>query len=98
MTNDRPASPTDAFVLRLDLRHIAPPMHRRMVFRAFDGLAVGSELIVVADDDPRPACVELRRRCPGAYNAQVIEAGPITWTVRIAKAAECVDGEGGAVG
>lgn len=73
----------------LDVHAIAPPLRRRLIYRAFDGLPVGAVLELISDRDPLPLLAELEASCAGAFELHTIESGPSAWRVRLRKLGRC---------
>ena len=72
-----------AHTQQLDLRTVAPADRQAKTFAAFDLLAPGQVLVLVADKAPRELLHAFEATRPGAYNWSPLEGGPERWRVRV---------------
>ena len=80
------AAATDAAVL--DVRALACSDRHATIFQTFQSLSPGQSLLLVNDHDPRPLRGHFDLRYPGQYAWTYVEAGPMTWAVRIHREAD----------
>ncbi|MCE4554660.1 DUF2249 domain-containing protein [Roseateles cellulosilyticus] len=71
----------------LDLRDLAPRERHPLVFSTFRRLASSQALELVNDHDPSPLREQLAVLWPGRFSWDVLENGPLSWSVRITKLA-----------
>ncbi len=71
----------------LDLRDLAPRERHPLVFSTFRRLASSQALELVNDHDPSPLREQLAALWPGRFSWDVLENGPLSWSVRITKLA-----------
>lgn len=69
----------------LDVRTIPHAIRHATVFGAFEAIAPGSSLVLVAPHLPRPLLAQLAERAP--IDTEVLVDGPEAWTVRITRRA-----------
>ncbi|MBB5205020.1 uncharacterized protein (DUF2249 family) [Inhella inkyongensis] len=69
----------------LDLRSAPARERHRPVFTAFDGLKLGATMELTDARDLRSLRALLDAARPGAFDWSVMEDGPSTWSVRVAK-------------
>lgn len=67
----------------LDVRSIPPVIRHGAVFGAFDALAAGGSLVLIAPHEPRPLLAQLAER--GLGGVETLVAGPDAWHVRLTK-------------
>ncbi|MBO3085656.1 DUF2249 domain-containing protein [Cellulomonas fengjieae] len=67
----------------LDVRTIPHAIRHGAVFGAFDAVAPGSSMVLVAPHLPRPLIAQLQDR--GPIDVEVLVDGPDAWRVRLAK-------------
>lgn len=71
----------------LDARAIPHAVRHGAVFGAFDALAPGSAMQVVASHDPVPLLAQLRERTAGGVEVEYLQRGPQQWTLRLRRPA-----------
>jgi uncharacterized protein (DUF2249 family) len=71
----------------IDVRDMVPRERHPLIFRTFDGLAAGEEMLLVNDHDPKPLYYQLMAERTGQFAWEYLEEGPETWQVRITKQA-----------
>ena len=69
----------------LDVRDIPHAIRHATVFGAFDAIAPGSSLVLIAPHDPLPLLRQLDRRSPGQLDVTYLERGPVRWRLDIAR-------------
>ena len=74
-------------VTELDIRPVTPREKHPTIFRTFDGLDVGSTLLLINDHDPKPLYYQFNFERPGKFEWEYIEEGPVTWKVHIKRTA-----------
>ena len=76
----------------VDVRSVAPRDRHPLIFRTFDGLAVGKAMLLVNDHDPKPLYYQFVVEHPGEVDWEYLEQGPEVWRVRITRTAEPAKG------
>ncbi len=71
----------------VDVRDMVPRERHPLIFRTFDGLPVGSALMLVNDHDPKPLFYQMQAERPGQIAWEPQEEGPERWVIRIARVA-----------
>jgi uncharacterized protein (DUF2249 family) len=66
-----------------DLRSLAPPQRHQLAFQCFDTLATGEFFDLINDHEPRGLLAQFLQQRPAAFDWQVLEAGPVTWRIRV---------------
>jgi uncharacterized protein (DUF2249 family) len=69
----------------LDVRAIPHAIRHATVFGAFEAIAPGASLVIVAPHLPRPMLAQLAERAP--IEVEVLVDGPEAWHVRITRLA-----------
>lgn len=69
----------------LDVRPIPHAIRHATVLGAFDAIAPGQSLVIIAPHLPRPLLAQLAERAP--IDTEVLVDGPDAWTVRITRRA-----------
>jgi len=69
----------------LDVRAVPHAIRHATVFGAFDAIAPGKALVLVAPHLPRPLLAQLAERAP--IDTEVLVDGPDAWTVRVTRRA-----------
>ena len=82
MTQSTTPQPTSS-AIELDARIIPPREKHPTIFRTFDGLKSGQDMILVNDHDPRPLRYQLAAERPDSFDWTYLEEGPSVWRVRI---------------
>lgn len=67
----------------LDVRQIPHAIRHATVFGAFDAIAPGGSLVIVAPHAPRPLLAQLAERAP--VDVEYLVEGPDDWHVRITR-------------
>ena len=67
----------------LDARALPPPRQHPEIFRTFDALAPGEAFILLNDYEPKPLLYQFQVERPGAFDWNVLEAGPERFRVEI---------------
>ncbi|WP_163276049.1 DUF2249 domain-containing protein [Cellulomonas iranensis] len=70
----------------LDVRTIPHAIRHATVFGAFDAIAPGAALVIVAPHAPRPLLAQLADRAP--IDVEYLVEGPEAWHVRITRHAQ----------
>ena len=70
----------------LDVRPIPHAIRHATVFGAFEAIAPGDALVIVAPHLPRPLLAQLAERAP--IDVEVLVDGPEAWHVRITRLVE----------
>lgn len=71
--------------LELDVRPIPPREKHPAIFRTFDSLVVGQEMVIINDHDPRPLRYQFQAERPERFDWTYEEQGPEVWRVRISR-------------
>jgi uncharacterized protein (DUF2249 family) len=71
----------------VDVRQIVPRERHPLIFKTFDGLALGGSLILVNDHDPRPLQYQFMHERPNQFAWAYLEEGPEVWRVKIERVA-----------
>ncbi|MGB3304203.1 MAG: DUF2249 domain-containing protein [Gordonia sp. (in: high G+C Gram-positive bacteria)] len=69
----------------LDVRQIPHAIRHATVFGAFDAVADGESMILVAHHDPVPLLHQLADRSGGHIQVEYLEQGPEAWRLRLSK-------------
>lgn len=69
----------------VDVRPVAPRDRHPLIFSTFDGLEAGDAMELVNDHDPQPLFRQFLAERHGQFSWDVVERGPDTWRVRIAR-------------
>ena len=72
-------------VPELDVRTVPHALRRAAVFAAFDAVAPGACLDLVAPYEPVPLLWQLRDRVDGALHVTYLDRGPQAWRVRLTR-------------
>jgi uncharacterized protein (DUF2249 family) len=83
-TSPRQTSPNDG-VPELDVRTVPHAIRRATVYGAFDAIAPGASMDLVAPHDPVPLLWQLRDRAQGALHVTYLDRGPQAWRVRLTR-------------
>jgi uncharacterized protein (DUF2249 family) len=75
----------DADVPVLDVRSVPHAIRHATVFGAFDAVADGGSLVLVAPHDPLPLLRQLAARAGGALAVDYEERGPDAWRLRLTR-------------
>jgi uncharacterized protein (DUF2249 family) len=63
-----------------------PPREKHpTIFRTFDELNSGEDMLIVNDHDPRPLLYQFMMERPEQFEWQYLEEGPEVWKVAISK-------------
>lgn len=76
---------TEATVVTLDVRDMAPRDRHPMIFARLDALKPGDILRLVNDHDPAPLRYQLLAERPDMFNWEPEKQGPDEWIIRIRK-------------
>lgn len=71
----------------VDVRTIIPRERHPLIFKTFDGLAVGDSFELVNDHDPKPLYYQLTAERPGQLSWTYLQQGPEVWRVQVGRAA-----------
>ena len=71
--------------LELDVRPIPPREKHPTIFRTFDALTPGQEMVIINDHDPRPLRYQFQAERPDRFDWAYEEEGPEVWRVRITR-------------
>ena len=71
--------------VELDVRPIPPREKHPTIFRTFDSLAAGQEMVIINDHDPRPLRYQFQAERPESFEWSYEEEGPEVWRVRISR-------------
>ncbi|MFZ2172690.1 MAG: DUF2249 domain-containing protein, partial [Rhodococcus sp. (in: high G+C Gram-positive bacteria)] len=74
---------TDAPVL--DVREVPHAIRHATVFGAFDSVAPGSSLVLIAHHDPVPLLRQLTERAAGKLGVDYEQRGPEAWRLRLTR-------------
>ena len=69
----------------LDVRPLPAPRRHQLIFETLDQLGVGQAITLVNDHDPLPLRYQLEATRGLGYSWDYLEAGPVTWRVRIGR-------------
>lgn len=71
------------YATTVDARVLPVPQKHPTIFRAFDGLAVGTSMLLVNDHDPKPLYYTFAAERAGEFEWRYLETGPEVWQVEI---------------
>ncbi len=71
--------------MELNVTAIAPRDRHPLIFRTFDGLKRGEDLVLINDHDPKPLYYSFLHEREGRFDWEYLEQGPDQWKVRITK-------------
>ncbi len=71
------------YATTVDARVLPVPQKHPTIFRAFDGLAVGTSMLLVNDHDPKPLYYTFAAERAGEFDWRYLETGPEVWQVEI---------------
>ena len=71
------------YAVTVDARVLPVPQKHPTIFRAFDGLAVGTSMLLVNDHDPKPLYYTFAAERAGEFDWRYLETGPEVWQVEI---------------
>jgi uncharacterized protein (DUF2249 family) len=63
----------------------APREKHPTIFKTFDELKVGEDMLIVNDHDPRPLLYQFMMERPEQFEWNYLEEGPEVWKVAISK-------------
>jgi uncharacterized protein (DUF2249 family) len=69
----------------LDVTTIAPKDRHPLIFKTFDELKNGGDLILTNDHDPKPLYYSFLHERGGQFGWEYLEQGPAVWKVKIMK-------------
>jgi len=69
----------------LDVTLLEPRLKHPTIFKYFDALPTGGELIIENDHDPKPLYYQLLSERGPVFNWQYLEEGPLHWRIQIRK-------------
>lgn len=72
---------------QIDVRDMVPRERHPLIFKTFDALASGESFELINDHDPKPLYYQFQAERPGVLGWDYLEEGPLTWRVKISKAA-----------
>lgn len=75
----------DEAVPELDVRTIPHAFRHATVFGAFDAIAAGDSLVLVAPHDPLPLLRQLSERAAGRLEITYLERGPEAWRLQLTR-------------
>jgi hemerythrin-like domain-containing protein/uncharacterized protein (DUF2249 family) len=76
------------YATTVDARVLPVPQKHPTIFRAFDGLAVGTAMLLVNDHDPKPLYYTFAAERAGEFEWRYLEQGPEVWQVEISRVAD----------
>lgn len=76
---------TDDDEPELDVRAVPHAIRHATVFGAFDAVAPGASMVLVAPHDPLPLLAQLRERNGGSLGVDYLERGPDAWRLRLTR-------------
>ena len=71
----------------LDVRQIVPRERHSTIFRAFERLAPGDQLVLTVDHDPVPLRRQFEAKHARQFSWEYLEQGPSQWRIRIGRTA-----------
>lgn len=71
----------------LDVRSIPHAIRHATVFGAFDGLAPGKSMVLVAHHDPVPLLMQMKQRYADGLDVAYGQRGPEVWKLQLTKSA-----------
>ncbi|PTL37134.1 hypothetical protein CLG94_00965 [Candidatus Methylomirabilis limnetica] len=77
-----------SYATTVDARILPVPQKHPTIFRAFDGLAVGTAMLLVNDHDPKPLYYTFAAERAGEFEWRYLEKGPEVWQVEISRIAD----------
>lgn len=69
----------------LDVREVPHSIRHATVFGAFDAVAIGASMVLVAPHDPVPLLRQLVDRTSGRISFDYLERGPEAWRLRLTR-------------
>ncbi len=72
-------------MIEMDVTTIVPKDRHPLIFKAFDELETGDELVLTNDHDPKPLYYVFLHEREGQFSWEYHEQGPTRWKVRILK-------------
>jgi uncharacterized protein (DUF2249 family) len=72
-------------VFQVDARPMEPKSRRKLVFWAFDQLAVDATMELVNDHDPLTLRSQFELEKPNLFTWEALESGPEVWRVAVTK-------------
>lgn len=72
----------------LDVTTMPPPRRHAEIFRQFESLERGESFVLVNDHYPKPLLYQFQAEYPGAFEWNVLEAGPERYRVEICRRAD----------
>jgi len=73
------------FVATVDARIYEPRDKHPVIFKTFEGLAIGEKMELINDHDPRPLHYQFIMELPEQFEWESLEQGPEVWRVGITK-------------
>jgi len=74
-------------IIVLDLRPLPPVERHPLIFSTFDDIAIGGQVKIVNDHDPRPLHYQFEAERQGTYDWHTADEGPKKWVAYIKKIA-----------
>lgn len=71
--------------LVIDVQTIVPPERHPFIFQKLSQLNENEGLTIVNDHDPQPLLRQLEAVQPGIFKHEYLQAGPVSWKVKITK-------------
>ncbi|AOZ91920.1 DUF2249 domain-containing protein [Paenibacillus crassostreae] len=62
-----------------------PHLKHKVIFETFNNLKPSESMLLVNDHDPKPLRFQFESTHPGQFTWDYIEAGPVTFQVKISK-------------
>lgn len=72
----------------LDVRELPPAARHQKIFTTYEALLEGESFVLVNDHDPKPLRYQFEAEHSGHFTWESLEAGPVVWSVRIARPAD----------
>ena len=76
----------DAEAPVLDVRPIPHAIRHATVFGAFDAIAPGQALVLIAPHNPLPLLAQIDERENGAISVSYLDEGPEAWRLKLTRA------------
>ncbi len=71
----------------LDVRSLEPRKRHPLIFETWNGLGPDAAFVLVNDHDPKPLLYQFQMEKAGAFDWNVLEAGPERWRVEVRRRA-----------
>ena len=73
------------FAVSIDVRIYEKGHKKDIIFKAFEGLALGETMELINDHDPRPLYQQFMLNFPEQFEWEYLEQGPEIWQIGITK-------------